>query len=99
MVASEDVGIWGGLWMQVMSDLLVPLMADLARLVSTRSKEFPGESQPAGNINLMWPSGLRRLFRLFSIPVDAYACGGNQPSSSMFHYTSLPAFPDMPSAL
>ena len=29
--------------MQVMSDLLVPLMADLARLVSTRSKEFPGE--------------------------------------------------------
>ena len=42
MVASEDVGIWGGLWMQVMSDLLLPLMADLARLVSTRSKEFPG---------------------------------------------------------
>ena len=28
--------------MQVMSDLLLPLMADLARLVSTRSKEFPG---------------------------------------------------------
>lgn len=30
--------------MQVMSDLLVPLMADLARLVSTRSKEFPGRA-------------------------------------------------------
>ena len=28
--------------MQVVSDLLLPLMADLARLVSTRSKEFPG---------------------------------------------------------
>ena len=36
--------MWGGLWIQVMSDLLLPLMADLARFVSTRARDFPGES-------------------------------------------------------
>lgn len=42
MVASEGLGVWGGLWIQVMGDLLLPLMADLARYVSTRYREFPG---------------------------------------------------------
>ena len=42
VVASEGLGVWGGLWIQVMGDLLLPLMADLARYVSTRYREFPG---------------------------------------------------------
>lgn len=42
MVASEGLGVWGALWIQVMGDLLLPLMADLARYVSTRYREFPG---------------------------------------------------------
>ena len=46
VVASEGLGVWGGLWIQVMGDLLLPLMADLARYVSTRSRDFPGMSPP-----------------------------------------------------
>ena len=42
VVASEGLGVWGGLWIQVMGDLLLPLMADLARYVSTRPRDFPG---------------------------------------------------------
>ncbi|KAL3131638.1 hypothetical protein ABBQ38_007935 [Trebouxia sp. C0009 RCD-2024] len=42
VVASEGLGVWGGLWIQVMGDLLLPLMADLARFVSTRARDFPG---------------------------------------------------------
>ena len=44
VVASEGLGVWGALWIQVMGDLLLPLMADLARFVSTRARDFPGES-------------------------------------------------------
>lgn len=44
VVASEGLGVWGGLWIQVMGDLLLPLMADLARYVSTRPRDFPGTS-------------------------------------------------------
>lgn len=48
MVASEGLGVWGALWIQVMGDLLLPLMADLARFVSTRARDFPGESPQPG---------------------------------------------------
>ena len=43
VAASEGLGVWGGLWIQVMGDLLLPLMADLARFVSTRARDFPGK--------------------------------------------------------
>lgn len=50
VVASEGLGVWGGLWIQVMGDLLLPLMADLARFVSTRARDFPGESQKCSQL-------------------------------------------------
>ena len=42
MLASEGLALWGGLVVQMLGELLLPLMADLARLVNTRSRDHAG---------------------------------------------------------
>ncbi len=76
VVASEGLGVWGGLWIQVMGDLLLPLMADLARYVSTRYREFPG-------VCVCVPSGIRLLTQTICSPLTH-----SSSTSPMDHYSS-----------
>ncbi|DBA68573.1 TPA: hypothetical protein ACH3X2_013515 [Trebouxia sp. C0005] len=69
VVASEGLGVWGGLWIQVMGDLLLPLMADLARYVSTRYREFPGVDKSLRiSVNMVTKTLLQYLMLLVPDP-------------------------------
>ncbi|KAL0041048.1 hypothetical protein WJX77_003321 [Trebouxia sp. C0004] len=69
VVASEGLGVWGGLWIQVMGDLLLPLMADLARYVSTRYREFPGVDKSLRiSVNMVTKTLLQYLMLLAPDP-------------------------------
>jgi hypothetical protein len=42
VLASEGLGLWGSLWVQTVTELLVPLVRELARLLASRPREYPG---------------------------------------------------------
>ena len=58
MLASEGLALWGGLVVQMLGELLLPLMADLARLVNTRSRDHAGAGMLSTAVSsLLVPTG------------------------------------------
>ena len=65
VLASEGLALWGGLVVQMLGELLLPLMADLARLVNTRSRDHAGVEKPStAVVPLPVPGGASHLLAI-----------------------------------
>lgn len=67
VLASEGLALWGGLVVQMLGELLLPLMADLARLVNTRSRDHAGmRTLPTAVVPVLVPGRASHLLAILA---------------------------------